>query len=499
MRERITYIQQPGTSVDPSTIQNDGGSVRGPDLDAAREDRLTLALDELPQELSALLEDSHELHIRWVSHRPYKALSPLVSRLSPGFHLFYTPRQESGKDSPQLCSLLEKSFGGILCSTPRESFTPLPVARFSHSAALQYFQPLESLSALLPYVEQHLCANTDSACRARVGRLKEVVSLDVSYDAISHVLKVTALWPYQKQRLELTSQPQHRTELGILAPDTPPNLEPHELGVSGLLSVLGQDKTPSGTLFSFPSRHRDADSTFSANFLRPTGLHPTLQIVLESNKPPREEEQCKPHAYLPLPRTIFSDQYQLSDELFLASKNLTALRYTSQPVDLEAPDYVMKLWGSALLIELAAPTSEERQAWTVEIPLHLRYLSPLQGGYRSIDVPYPTVFWACVAEEGTKFPTNPFDRANLGYDGLFGPRTVFWHVEPRPAQGERLTSAIRVPVLDLGGSKWINVGTSAAILLGFALVLWKLFSVYLRSGHGPQTGAAKISEEKKRK
>ncbi len=397
----------------------------------------------------------------------------------------------------QLCAILGKIFGDIHCSTPTESFTALPVDRFSHSAASQYFQPLESLSGFASYAEGQLCDAADVSCSARVARLTEAVSLDISYDVISHALKVTALWPYQKQPLKVSSRSQHRTEVGILAADTPRTLEPHELGVSGLLAVIGEDSKPSATVFSFPSRHRDAGSVAAAQFLEPTGLHPTLQIRLASNKPPREHENCQPHAYLTLPRTIFADRYQLADDLFLASKNLTAVRYSSQPVDLEAPDYVMKLWGSAILLELAAPNSKKPQPWTAEIPLHLRYLSPLRGGYRNIEVPYPTVFWACTAEEGTKFPTNPFERVNLGYDGLFGPRTVFWHVEPRPDHGERLSSTIKVPVLDLDKAQWISVGTSAAILLGFAFVSWKLLSVYLKSGHG--SGVSRVPEDKKTK
>ena len=383
-----------------------------------------------------------------------------------------------------MCSLLEKSFEGIQCSTAKASFTSLPSDRFSHSTAFQFFQPLPQLSGFANYVKENLCAATDTSCAASAERLGRATSLDISYDAISHALKVTSSWPFEKQPLKVQARTNHRTEVGVLAADTPPNLEPHELGVSGLLTVLGQDSKPSSTLFAFPSRHRDAESTFEVKVLEPTGLHPTLQILLKSNKAPRDDESCSPHAYFTFPRTIFADKYQLADDLFLASKNLTALRYTSQPVDLEAPDYAMQLWGSAVLLELAPPNAQETQSWTAEIPLHLRYLSPLSGGYRNIAIPYPAVFWACAAEEGTKFPTNPFDKVNLGYDGLFGPRTVFWHVEPQPSRGDQLSNIIQVPVLDLDKGQWVNAGTTVVILVGFAMILWRLVSVYSRPGLG---------------
>jgi hypothetical protein len=94
MRERITYVQKLGDSLEPSAITIDGGSIGGPEVHAVREDRLTIALDELPSELQALLKDAQELHIRWVNTEAYEAVEPLLARLPPGFHVFFTPRRE---------------------------------------------------------------------------------------------------------------------------------------------------------------------------------------------------------------------------------------------------------------------------------------------------------------------------------------------------------------------------------------------------------------------
>ena len=74
--------------------------------------------------------------------------------------------------------------------------------------------------------------------------------------------------------------------------------------------------------------------------------------------------------------------------------------------------------------------------------------------------------------------TNPFDRVNLGYDGLFGPRTMFYHL--RPASGaESLLEDIRVPVLDLQGSnmRWIESGTVMMVVLGVLWVCLRLLAV----------------------
>jgi hypothetical protein len=35
----------------------------------------------------------HELHIRYVSRIEYEASTPLLARLPPGLHVFFTPRR----------------------------------------------------------------------------------------------------------------------------------------------------------------------------------------------------------------------------------------------------------------------------------------------------------------------------------------------------------------------------------------------------------------------
>ncbi|KAF3770240.1 PIG-X-domain-containing protein [Cryphonectria parasitica EP155] len=525
MRQRITFLHRPQDAVDPSTFKVLDSSLTGPVLPAVREDRVTLALDELPDALRQVLQSSHELHVRWVSPHPYDTVSPLFSRLSPGFHLFYTPQPESlAQDDGRLCKTLQEVFGqGLDCNSAQTSFTTLPNDRFSHATAYQYYSPLESLRPLIAYAHSTLCpppsATTPegSSCASRVDRLSTASSLDVSWDTISHALKVTAQWTYQDEPLIVTSPldaNNHRVEVGVLASDpTQHGVEPHEIGLAGVLTVLGQDKKPSPTVFKFPARHRRAEGgAFTASFLEPTGLHPSLQLRLNSAaiRPPpgAADGACALHTHLTLPRAVFADKYQLSDPLFLASKNLSALRYTSQPVDLEAPDYVMKLWGSAALLELSLPPPPELEAelgldaWTAEVPLHLRYLAPAPGGYRDVEVPYPAVFWACTTEEGTKFPSSPFERVNLGYDGLFGPRTVFWHVDPQPVAGAeggdaRLTSGLRVPVLDVDRAGWVGIGTTVVVALGFGWIVWKLVQLYLKTGYGPAQQMEGLVRKKK--
>lgn len=359
----------------------------------------------------------------------------------------------------------------------------------------QYYQPLDNLHDLVEYGKHKLCTSSKQECLQRVSSLLHASSVDIDYDTTSRALTLAAFWPSQTQGLSLkNTTPNSRLEVGVLSVESPK--EPDELSLGGFLTVVGEDTKPSPTLFSFAARHHPSESTFSASFLLPTGLHPTLELGISSSTSPTEERSCSLHAHLTLPRSIFADRYQFSDPLFLASKNLSALHYSTTPVDLEAPDYAVSLWGSSVLLELAPPSSGVGQPWTANIPLHLRYLPPAENtsGQSPLEIPYPVVFWACDADEESAFSINPFDRVNIGYDGLFGPQTTFYHLSP---EGDRLTNVITVPVLDLEKGRYVEVCTAGVVLLGFSWVMWCLWGVLSRYGYGNEINTA-VKEKKKK-
>ncbi|PNY23460.1 Uncharacterized protein TCAP_06602 [Tolypocladium capitatum] len=399
MRERVTFVHPPGAQLDPKALSIQQAGLLGPSVESAREDRLTVALHHLPPELAGLLQAYRDLHLRWSSPFKYDTLEPFSSRLSPGLHVFYAPSEDAAHDPARLCSFLQ-ALGPLAC-TSAEAFTDADADRRGDGASSYFYQELEDLSAFVGSATRDVCPELDSICQSRMRSLHAAASLDISFNSAAQALKVTAFWPLRERAITVPGSSKRRTEVGILTKDAAPKLEPHEIGVSGVLSVLGEQKGPSPSLFAFPSRHRLSDASFSSEFLPPTGLHPTLRLRLSSNKPPVEDAGCVPHAYLTLPKTIFADRYQFDDELFLASKNLTRSRYTSLPVDLEAPAYTTKTWGSSLLLELAPPMSEGSQAWTAEVPLHLRYLEPSAAGYVPIEVPYP------VASPGLRWTVQP--------------------------------------------------------------------------------------------
>jgi hypothetical protein len=93
MRQRTTFFHAPENGVDPTALKIKDRFLSGPDITAVREDRLTLAIDELPTELQTILRESHELHVRWASPLAHESIGPWNSRLPPGLHVFYTPQQ----------------------------------------------------------------------------------------------------------------------------------------------------------------------------------------------------------------------------------------------------------------------------------------------------------------------------------------------------------------------------------------------------------------------
>jgi len=482
MRQRTTFFHHNDDGVEPADLKITIDSLSGPDLNAIREDKITLELQELPGDLRTLLAASSQLHLRWESPEPRKATELWPSRVTPGLHVFYTPSTDGKAETGHICRNLRNAFGVMDCRTPKDSFTRLPKNEFKHSTEYHYYTPLKSLEHFGLFAAQYACGPSDPACAKRYASIAGATSFDFSYDAPADNAKASVMWPNAKQPLSISSIPGHRLEIGIMTPDAPPYVGPDELGVAGLLVVLGEHEKPNPTLFAFPARHKASRASFSSQFVSPTGLHPSLRLNISSAKPPTADESCSMYAHLTLPRAIFGDRYQLQDELFLASKNLTKLRYMSESVDLEAPDYVMKLWGSSMLFELSPPKAAGEQPWTAEIPLHTRYLAPTPGGYQTSSMPYPAVFWACEAEQGTKFANSPFDRPHVGYDALFNTETLFWHVEPKPVSGDLLINHVTVPVLDTEKSAWVNFGTAAVVLLGFGWVLWKLGQVTSRSG-----------------
>ncbi|KAF2738551.1 PIG-X-domain-containing protein [Polyplosphaeria fusca] len=458
--------------------------------------------------LEALFQQWHEIHIRWVSSKPYTASAPFTSRLSPGLHVFFTPLE--GKLTEPLCNLLKQAFGpDQKCKDTNETFIKLPIQpgseRFSMSASSEYYSYVTGLSYFIGFVGKKLCPQTSVACKGLAHSLWSASSLDIDYDTISHAIVLTAYWPDAPMGGSWTETITTPTadsivEIGVLVHEPVP--DPEDIGFSGFLTVLGQDTSPAATRFQTPTRHYPLPSssalTYRASFSHPTGLHPTLLLTL-SRPPVPPNPTCKLHTHLTLPSPLFLDKHAFHDPLALSSHHLSALHSLSGATDLEAPDWVTPEWGSAALFEIALPQSSSPSPsgeWNTSIPLHLRYLPASTASHARVAIPWPVVFWACRADEGAKMASSPFDRVHLGYEGLFGVKTRFMHVEPKHGDGDGnrwMVEWIEVPVLDLRGAGWVERGTVGVVVLAFLGLCWALFGRVGAVGKGK----GKAGEKKK--
>ena len=387
--------------------------------------------------------------------------------------------------------------------------------RFSASSTYQFYAVGGSPGVSGDAVLSKLCGiHDEAACGSWRTRLEDARSLDIDFDLISHTFVLTAqfsqLFHPEASNKGLTVRKvkdDQRLEVGVLRAET--TTEPEEIQMGGFLAVLGETGD-AGTLdylwlapnthltrlfvdtvlFSFPSRHHalpaSSNMAYAAHFRSPTGLHPTLHLTFTSHSFEPPAPSCALHAYWTLPSPIFLDRYQFADPVFLASHNLGSLRSLSGAQDLEAPDWTVSPWGSAALLELATPSLDTKRgdnSWTVTVPTHLRYvpapsLEQERQSTSPLFVPHPSIFWACTADQGLKMSTNPFDRINLGYDALFGPKTIFYHVPPA-SETLNFTLDVEIPVLDPVAARagHVELGTLVVVIMGFAWILSRMTHV----------------------
>jgi hypothetical protein len=91
MRERVTVVHSPETGIAPEDLHLDAAGLKAPPLEAVREHRLTLTLDDLPADIAQALQGLKRLYVRWATSQTYNTLDPFASRLSPGLHVSFTP------------------------------------------------------------------------------------------------------------------------------------------------------------------------------------------------------------------------------------------------------------------------------------------------------------------------------------------------------------------------------------------------------------------------
>jgi len=337
MKQRITYVVHKPEEFTPEQIEiteDDLGPRFGlKNVQAAKEHRITLGLDELPSnvypqvpnertefnttQVSSIFQQWHELHVRWASPKPHAGIPPFTSRVSPGLHIFFTPLPDTREDA--LCSQLrwlipsEVSRDDLKCSTTASTSTKLPILseRFSMSATSQFYAYLDNIGAYKGPWQFKMCEEgpLKAYCEKMVNEFGTAWSVDIDYDTISRSVVLTAFWPVAEKdwwveekgwtsshRLPSAWMIKHgglsskdlpteesTVEIGVLSHEG--NADPEDIQFGGFLTVLGQDKKPSTHLyFLTQSIFTNNDPTRSNTFPNPNPALPPPQHHLQPNR-----------------------------------------------------------------------------------------------------------------------------------------------------------------------------------------------------------------------
>jgi len=226
----------------------------------------------------------------------------------------------------------------------------------------------------------------------------------IEFDVVSsESLQIRALWSSSTHddgwRLNIPAQKDTRVEVGIFQEGSGEDKD--EMSLEGLRAILGEDKDFQPTLFTFPHRHHILRSGKLETSLDPAfGSHPVMKTRLPMSalqapiNDTLDHESCRLHALYTLSKDVFVDQYQVSQLAQFNSGGIDNLRGVWGETDLENPSYKTNGWGSVVLVDVSEP--QEPSEMTLELPLHVRYLEPLEGGgKRPVEILPPEVFWAC--------------------------------------------------------------------------------------------------------
>lgn len=205
-----------------------------------------------------MLEQCHEVRIRWAAPADHAIPAPFVSRVPSGLHVFFTPHK-SGEEV-NICPLIQTLFGKELkCHSTLESFSrpPLRSETFASAASYQYFHVLPDLSVFREYLHDNACRSdlkARLACEDEAQFAEYAASVDIDFDTISRAVNIAATWSADvdsgerpgsgiTNRAIVKFRENHRYEVGILQSEKADEIE--ELSLGGYLAVLGENDSPS--------------------------------------------------------------------------------------------------------------------------------------------------------------------------------------------------------------------------------------------------------------
>lgn len=139
------------------------------------------------------------------------------------------------------------------CDTVLDSFSSPSIlsGRFSSASTYQYYSPLPKIIHFQLFLARAICKETTEQCIYEAASLLYSSYIDIDYDALSHVVTLTAFWRAGIQPgAAITASRIWKTgnslEVGILQNEEPD--EPEEMKLGGYITEVGQQEKPSTEL-----------------------------------------------------------------------------------------------------------------------------------------------------------------------------------------------------------------------------------------------------------
>jgi hypothetical protein len=347
--------------------------------------------------------------------------------------------------------------------------------------------PLTTLNTLLETLWSLISAKTDPLL------LPQLAHADViDFDVLSrNQIQIRAIWAASPHsdgwRFNITSYADSRVEVGIFKEGSGEDKD--EYALEGVRVILDEHNDFEPTIFTFPHRHHVLSSVLRTNLNPANGSHPVISTIISPGSfrglvdRTIDYETCGLHALYTLSKDVFVDKYQLAQFAQFKSGGIENVRGIWGETDLEDPAYKTPGWGSIVLLDV----SNTESATTLELPLHLRYLEPVDGGGKTeVNLLPPELFWACEntvegisvrAPADKDFDISPFGSSSRSVlHTLFPDHTVFYHLTNHhtgyPATDDGLLP-LYVPVADPSQAPLVQTLTVSGILLGFTYLLIK--------------------------
>jgi len=222
-----------------------------------------------------VLVECDDLHVRWTSSQRQSLESPFVSRVPPGLHIFWTPKDPTAEYVAinycmgQVLTVISVTFyylaqellgDGAICSSATQTCSKNPILLEGSNAlpTFHFFENAPLMSTVAETFLSNVCKSDSAqdswhlACKDPITQLESASNVDIDFDAESKKLIFSVLWGPQASGEfasgRSTRQYRHlgaadRLEVGMLQGQGAK--KPGELSLGGYLTVIGEDSHPS--------------------------------------------------------------------------------------------------------------------------------------------------------------------------------------------------------------------------------------------------------------